>query len=255
MQKASWGLRTGCDTMIQPHIRCREEDVAEIVLLPGDPERVTRAAQYLDEYREVAFNREFKTVTGKYKGVPVSITSTGIGGASAAIALEELIACGAKKFIRIGSAGAVQKGIEIGDLIIVDAAVREDGASRMYVDSAYPAAADHELLESIRMNAQNMGIPFHVGVVRSHDSFYIDEEEQIMQMWSKKGVLASDMETAALFVVGRLRGVKVASILNNVVKYGEDVKEGIDLYVDSEKLASIGEENEIRLALEAAITI
>ena len=125
----------------------------------------------------------------------------------------------------------------------------------MYVDSSYPAAADHELLESIRINAQSMEISFHVGVVRSHDSFYIDEEHEIMEKWSKKGILASDMETAALFVVGRLRGVKVASILNNVVKYGEDLKEGIDLYVDSEKLASMGEENEIKLALEAAINI
>src|SRR5690606_30758029 len=104
--------------MLQPHILCNKGDIAENVILPGDPQRVIRAAKFLDEAREVAFNREFRTVTGKYKGVPITITSTGIGGPSCAIALEELIACGGKNFLRIGSAGALQPGIKIGDLVI-----------------------------------------------------------------------------------------------------------------------------------------
>lgn len=236
--------------MKQPHILCQAKDVAELVLLPGDPERVLRVAEYLDEWREVAFNREFRTVTGTYKGMAVTITSTGIGGASATIALEELIACGAKKFIRIGSAGAAQTHIGIGELIIATGAVREDGASAMYVDKQFPATASFKLASKMCEIAERESYKHHVGIVRSHDSFYIDEEMDIMKYWSKKNVLGSDMETASLFVVGAIRNVEVASILNNVVLYEGDLKEGINDYVSEEGLAEQGEKREIMVALE-----
>ncbi|MBF8984774.1 nucleoside phosphorylase [Lutibacter sp. B2] len=241
--------------MKQPHIQCCSEDVAKMVILPGDPDRVKRVAMFLDEYNEIAYNREFRTITGKYKGMEVTITSTGIGGASACIALEELIACGGTHFIRIGSSGAVQSHVNIGDLIIATGAIREDGASKMYVKENYPAVSDHELVNTIKNNAEKLNYNHHLGIVRSHDSFYIDHEKELMDYWSEKGILGSDMETATLMVVGSLRGAKIASILNNVVLYDGNVKDGINDYVDNAKLAEEGERREIILALESLLEI
>jgi len=237
--------------VLQPHILCKKGDVAENVILPGDPQRVIRAAEFLDEAREVAFNREFRTVTGKYKGVPVTITSTGIGGVSCAIAVEELIACGGRNFLRIGSAGALQPGIKIGDLVIPIAAVREDGTSKMYVSENYPAVSDFELTCCIIHTAEKLNYTYVSGIVRSHDTFYSDLQEEIVKYWSTKGILASDMETATLYTVSRLRGVRASCILNVVVGKGESLKEGISQYQTSEGAAKEGEKREIILALEA----
>ncbi|SNS89956.1 uridine phosphorylase [Anaerovirgula multivorans] len=237
--------------MKQPHILCDSNDIAKYVILPGDPERVLRAAAHMENWKEVATNREFKTVTGYYKGIPITITSTGIGGPSAAIAIEELIACGAKYFIRIGSGGAVQQNIEIGDTIIATAAVREDGASKMYIQENYPAVADFNLTNIILTTCEALKYRYYSGIVRSHDSFYIDHEEEMMEFWNHKKVLASDMETAILFTIAQLRGVYAASILNNVVKYQADIKDGINDYVESDELAAEGEKKEIILALES----
>lgn len=241
--------------MKQPHILCEPKDIAEYVILPGDPKRVLRAAAYLEDWKEIADNREFKTITGQYKGVPITITSTGIGGPSTAIAIEELVACGAKYFIRIGSGGAVQREIEIGDLIIATGAVREDGASKMYVRENYPAVADFYLTNILIDTCKALQYKYHTGIVRSHDSFYIDNEAEIMDFWSQKRVLASDMETATLFTLTRLRGAYAASILNNVVKYQENVKEGVHDYVFSKEAAGEGEKKEIMLALEGMLSL
>ena len=234
---------------MQPHIQC--ERVSELVLLPGDPKRVDRVAKYLDNPKLIADNREFRTIIGSYKGVEITVTSTGIGGASAVIALEELINCGGKYFIRIGSAGATQKDIKIGELIIPSSCVREDGASNMYVNKEYPATASIELVTAIIKNLEKLKYEYHVGITRSHDSFYIDEEKEKMTFWSKKNVLGSDMETASIFVVGSLRGVHVASILNNVVLFEEELKDSINEYENIEGLAKEGEKREIILALES----
>ncbi|MDC7227707.1 MAG: nucleoside phosphorylase [Spirochaetales bacterium] len=239
--------------MKQPHILCEEKDVAQRVLLPGDPARVLRAAGFLNDTTAIAFNREFRTVSGRYKDVPVTITSTGIGGASAVIAVEELIACGAEYFIRIGSAGACQPGIALGDLILSTASVREDGASRMYAPDEYPAVPDFSLLSALVSACDSAGYRYHTGITRSHDSFYIDHEAELMQKWNSLGVLASDMETSALFTLASIRGVKAASILNNVVLYEGDVKEGVGDYVDEAAAAAGGETREIIAALEALI--
>ncbi|WP_432666570.1 nucleoside phosphorylase [Wukongibacter baidiensis] len=241
--------------MKQPHIQCSKEDVARMVILPGDPARVDRVAKYLDEYEEIANNREFKTLKGKYKGMEVSIVSTGIGGASSCIALEELIACGGEYFIRIGSLGAYQSNIAIGDLIIAEGAVREEGASKMYIGDIYPAVSNIEIIEALKKKAEELNYPHHLGLVRSHDSFYIDNEDEVVQYWSSKGVLGGDMETATLMTLGRLRGVKVGSILNNVVLFKGDVKDGINNYVDNDNMAEEGERREIILALETLYEI
>lgn len=235
--------------MLQPHIQLDESHHIKYAILPGDPARVDRIAKFFDDPVELAFNREFKSIKGLYKGVPVLALSTGIGGASMTIAIEELRQIGVTHLIRIGSCGALKKGIGLGDLIIVNGAVRDDGASNTYVDAVYPAIPDTDLLIRVIECAKDAGYRYHVGIARSHDSFYIDDEEEVSKFWAEKGVIGSDMETSALFTVGRLRGLKTASILNNVVLWGEDTADSIGSYADGENLTAKGEEAEILTAL------
>ncbi|NLW39881.1 MAG: nucleoside phosphorylase [Tissierellia bacterium] len=241
--------------MKQPHILLKPGDVSRYIILAGDPARILRLANLLDSYEELAYNREFRTIRGNYKGVDITATSTGIGAPSAAICMEELIACGGKYFIRIGSGGAVQPHIRLGDLVISTAAVREDGTSRMYVDENYPAVADLELTKVIIDTCKELGFPYHSGLTRSHDSFYIDDEEELMDYWNKKNILSSDMETGIIFTLAQLKGVKAASILNTVVEYESDVKDGIGDYVKEEASTIEGEKREIILALEAILRL
>lgn len=201
--------------MKQAHI-CLDETLGiRYAILPGDPARLDRIAKELTDVQELAYNREFRSLRGRYKGVDVLALSTGIGGSSAGIAVEELHNIGITAAIRIGSCGALQKGIGLGELILVSGAV------------------------------------VHEGICHSHESFYHEENEQESAYWSGKGVLGADMETAALFTIGRLRGMKTASILNNVVLYGEDTADSIGDYAGGESATARGERLEILTALEA----
>ena len=155
--------------------------------------------------------------------------------------------------IRIGSCGALQPGIKLGDLILVSGAVRDEGASKAYIDPIYPAVPDPELYFSLIQAAKDMDYPHHLGLARSHDSFYTDREEEIDAYWSRAGVLGADMETAALFTIGSLRGIKCASVLNTVVEYETDLAENINDYVDGESVVKKGEAAEIKAALEAFV--
>jgi uridine phosphorylase len=240
---------------LQPHIRCCDEDAADYAILPGDPERVERIRGFLDNTKDIAYNREFKTITGYYKGIKVMATSTGIGGASTCIAVEELKNIGVNTLIRIGSCGANQKGMRLGDIVIACGAVRNEGTSLAYVEKGYPAIPDTELMFNIIKAAKELGANYHCGIIRSHDSFYTDNEDAIDEFWSKKGILASDMETAPLFVIGGLRGLRTASILNVVVEYNASLENGINDYVNGENATKKGEENEILTALEAIVSI
>ncbi|MEY8352722.1 nucleoside phosphorylase [Lachnospiraceae bacterium 54-53] len=240
---------------VMPHVKLSKEQAVPYALLPGDPARLDRIGDCLTDVEELAYNREYRSLKGRYRGIPVMAVSTGIGGASAAIAVEELARIGARAMIRIGSCGALQQGIRLGDLILVNGAVRDDGASASYVDSIYPAIPDTELLAACMEGARELGARFHVGIARSHDSFYIDEEEEICAYWEKKGVLGSDMETAALFVAGGLRGVKTASILNTVVERKESLEDNINSYTRGESAMMRGEHLEILTALEAFVRI
>ena len=157
--------------------------------------------------------------------------------------------------IRTGSCGALQKGIGLGELIVVSGAVRDDGASRAYVPECYPAYADIELLSCVIDAAEKNGVPYHEGLAHSHESFYHDDADAVSAFWSSRGVLGADMESAALFTIARLRGVKAASILNNVVLYGQDTADGIGSYVDGADAAALGEKNEILVALEAFVLL
>ena len=241
--------------MKQPHIALDESLGISYAILPGDPGRLDRIAPFLQDVQELAFNREFRSLCGNYKGVRILVLSTGIGGSSAGIAVEELHNICVTAAIRIGSCGALQRGIALGDLILAEGAVRDDGASKAYVDVRFPAVADHTLLELCIQSAASLGCRTHTGIVHSHESFYHEENEAESEYWSKKGALGADMETAALFTIGRLRGMRTASILNNVVVWGEDTADAIGGYADGENLTAKGERNEILTALEAFVRL
>lgn len=240
---------------LQPHIQLSNDLNVKYAIMPGDPARLDRISPYLENVRELKFNREFRSLIGTYKGVNILAISTGIGGASTAIAIEELKNIGVVAMIRIGSCGTIQPEIKVGDIIIVSGAVRDDGASQTYVNLKYPAVPDTFLLNYCIETASENKYPYHIGICRSHDSFYIDNEYEINKFWAKCGVLGSDMETATLFTVGRLRGIKTASILNNVVAYEGYIAESIGDYVDGESLTMVGERNEIVTALEAFVKL
>ncbi|GHV35642.1 uridine phosphorylase [Clostridia bacterium] len=207
--------------MKQYHIQCEPGDVGEYVILPGDPGRCAAVAALFDAPRLVAVNREFTTYTGTLNGVPVSVTSTGIGGPSAAIALEELAAIGAKTFIRVGTCGGIAERVEGGHLVIATGAVRQEGTSREYAPLEFPAVADFEITNALRVSAEREKLTYHTGVVQSKDSFYGQHSPERMpaaaelaakwEAWKRLGVLASEMESAALFTVGAALGVRVGA--------------------------------------------
>ncbi len=236
---------------LQPHIRLDRNHGARCALLPGDPARLDRIKPLLTDARELAYNREYRSIVGFYKGIDVLAISTGIGGASAGIAVEELHNLGVENMIRVGSCGALQPEVRLGDLILVSGAVRDDGTSKTYIDPIFPAVPDTQLLFACVAAAKANAFAYHTGVARSHDSFYTDNEEEIDAYWSKRGVLGCDTETAALYTIGHLRHVKCMSILNNVVAYQTDTLDAIGSYVDGETAAMKGEENEIITALDA----
>lgn len=208
----------------QMHIQCTEKDIGKYVILPGDPGRCERIAQLFDEAHFVSSNREFTVWTGTMEGERVSVCSTGIGGPSAAIALEELVECGAHTFIRVGTCGGVAPEAKGGDLVIATAAVRQEGTSREYMPLDYPAAACFDIVRALADEAEAMGAKYHVGVVQSKDSFYGEIRPERMPIadslqahWKAlidAGVLASEMESAALFVASAYLHVRCGSVLN-----------------------------------------
>ena len=207
----------------QYHIQTARGEVGRYVLLPGDPKRCALIARYFDDPVLIADSREFVTYTGTIDGVKVSVTSTGIGGPSAAIALEELVNCGADTFIRIGTCGGMDLDVVGGDIVIATGAIRMDGASREYAPLEYPAVCDHEILCALDEAAGNLGMRSHIGVVHCKDAFYgqhnpelLPQSEVLLQKWDaylKMGCLASEMESATLFIVGGYRKVRTGTVL------------------------------------------
>jgi uridine phosphorylase len=216
----------------QYHIRCREGDVGRYVLLPGDPGRSELIAAHFDEPRLVARNREYTTYTGSLDGVPVSVASTGIGGPSTAIAVEELCAIGADTLIRVGTSGAMQNFLRNGDVVIAQAAVRDEGTSAQYIPLGYPAVAHLDTVLALQKGAHDAGTRSYTGIVRSGDALYVDLAPQTIplhtlnggnasRMWSEARVLCADMEAATLFVVGSIRGLRTGTVLLVVNAVGE----------------------------------
>ena len=241
--------------MKQPHILCEPKDISPYVILPGDPGRVLRIGEQLDSYEEVAYNREYRVIKGMYRNVPITAISTGIGGPSAAIAMEELIACGGKYFIRVGSAGAMNSRIKLGELVICSGAVREDGATKSYVIPEYPAIADVKLTSLMINTCQELGYTYHYGIVRSHDTLYTAHDEQLREYWNKRNIISSDMETSTILTLAQLKGVKAGSILNTVAEYKSNVKDSIGDYADKRLIPMEGEKRGILLALETMVKV
>lgn len=221
----------------QYHIGLRKGDVGEFVILPGDPKRCEKIAAYFDEPKLIADKREFVTYTGFLNGTKVSVTSTGIGGPSASIALEELVKVGAKQFIRVGTCGGMDINVKSGDLVIATGAIRMEGTSKEYAPIEFPAIADYDIVTALKNASEKLNMEYHLGVVQCKDAFYGQHNPELMpvnyelenkwQAWLKLGCLASEMESAALFVVGSYLKVKVGSVFL-VVANQEREKLGLD---------------------------
>ena len=197
---------------MQPHIMCGVGDVAEYVLLPGDPGRVEKIASFLDEAEKVAEYRGFVTYTGEADGVKISACSTGIGCPSAAIVVEELMRIGAGTFIRVGTTGALQPHLDSGDIIVATAAVRAEGTSRAYVPVEYPAVASFDVASALLDAAEELGREVHAGVVVTSDAYYGGNEEALRN-FGAAGVLSIEMETSLIFTLAALRGKRAGAIL------------------------------------------
>ena len=221
---------------VQYHTHTSSDMVGEYVILPGDPGRCEKIASLLDDASLMAVNREFTTYTGMLDGVRVSVSSTGIGGPSASIAMEELYRCGARTFIRIGTCGGMQTDIMGGDLVIASGAIRMEGTSKEYAPIEYPAVADITVVNALMQAAENLKYPYHVGVVECKDSFYGQHEPEKKPVgyellnkwdaWIKCGALASEMESAAMYIVGSTLRVRVGTVLL-VVANQERAKAGL----------------------------
>lgn len=230
----------------QYHIGLNKGDVGKYVILPGDPKRCKKIAQYFDDPKLVADNREYVTYTGYLNGEKVSVTSTGIGGPSAAIAMEELVNVGAEVFIRVGTCGGMQLDVKGGDLVIATGAIRMEGTSKEYAPIEFPAVANLDVVNALVKASENLGYTHHTGVVQCKDSFYGQHSPEIKpvsyelinkwEAWKRLGCLASEMESAALFVVASYLGVKVGSVFLTVANQ-EREKQNLENHVvhDTEK--------------------
>ena len=207
----------------QHHIQLEKGDVGRYVLLPGDPGRCEVIAKHLDNAVHVATNREYVTYTGYLDGVKVSVTSTGIGCPSAAIAVEELARVGADTFIRVGTSGGIQPGTKSGDLAIVSAAIRDEGTSSHYMPMEFPAIADLEIVTALRRASQIKGVRYRVGITQSKDSFYGEVEpersavsEKLLDRWRAweiGGAICSEMEASAIFIIASMLKVRAGGIM------------------------------------------
>ena len=225
------------DSDIQYHLALKQGDVGRYVLLPGDPKRCKLIAAYLENPVLMADHREFITYTGYLDGVKVSVTSTGIGGPSSAIALEELYRVGADTFIRVGTCGGMALEVKGGDKVIATGAIRQDGTSKEYAPIEFPAVASFQIVNALVKAAQNLKEPYHVGICQSKDSFYGQHDPSIMPIsyelenkwnaWLKLGCLASEMESATMFVVSSYLKCRCGGIFL-VVGNQERVAKGMD---------------------------
>ena len=219
------------------HIGVGKGDVGEYVILPGDPKRCAKIAQYFDNPVLVGDSREYVTYTGTIDGVKVSVTSTGIGGPSASIAMEELVTCGAKTFIRVGTCGGIDLDVVGGDLVVATGAIRMEGTSKEYAPIEFPAVADIDITNALIKACRNLEKPFHAGVVQCKDSFYgqhrpetLPNSHELLAKWDAWVALhtkASEMESAALFITAQYLGVRCGTVLLAVANQ-ERAKAGLE---------------------------
>ncbi len=206
----------------QYHINVSEGEIGRYCILPGDPARCEKIAAHLENARHVSFNREYNIWNGTLEGETVTVCSTGIGGPSTAIAVEELAACGAHTMIRVGTCGGISLDVKAGDIVVASGAVRQDGTSHEYAPPEFPAVSGTDALIALAQAARSLGLPYHTGIVQSKDSFYGQHSPARMpiqgtleakwEAWKRLGVLASEMEASTLFTVGASLGLECGAV-------------------------------------------
>ena len=239
---------------LQYHINCGKGDVGRYCIIPGDPGRCEKIAKYFDNPVKITMNREYCTYTGTLLGEKVSVTSTGIGGPSAAIAVEELVALGADTFVRVGTCGGINMKVKSGDSVIATGAIRHEGTSREYAPIEFPAVADYEVMTALVEAAKSLELPWHAGVVQCKDSFYGQHSPSRMpvsydllnkwEAWKRLGVLGSEMESATVFTVAAALGVRAGSVFH--VVWNQERKAAGFVEEDAHDT-----ENAIRIGVEA----
>lgn len=211
---------------MQYHIHLSEKDSARYAIIPGDPGRVEKIAAFLDDAHQVGNNREYNSYMGYLEGEKVLVVSTGIGGPSCAICVEELAKIGVDTFIRVGTCGGMQPEVAPGDVVIATGAIRMDGTSKEYMPIEFPAVADFKVTNALYSAAEKLGYQNHVGVVQAKDSFYGQHSPESMPIsaellakwdaWKRGGCLASEMEGATLFIVGAVRKLRTGAVFHCV---------------------------------------
>jgi len=232
----------------QFHLKCTEGDIGKYVILAGDPGRIPAIASYFDDAKQISYNREFNVYTGTLLGEKVTACSTGIGGPSAAIAMEELHNCGADTFIRTGTCGGIDTDVQSGDIVVATGAIRFEHTSVEYAPLEFPAVADPDIVIALREAARELGCRTHTGVVQCKDSFYGQhspgrmpvsyELEQKWEAWRRLGVKASEMESAALFIVASALHCRCGSCFH-VIWNQEREREGLDQKMNEDTSKSV----------------
>ncbi len=233
------------------HIKVSCDDLGKYVIMPGDRGRVLRIAKYLENAEKKAENREYLTYTGTLDGVPVSVISSGMGGPCVEMGVNELLTCGVNTVIRVGTTGALQEGLRLGDSIIATAAVRKDGASGQYVPYEFPAVGDIDTINALIEGAKKIGNPYHTGIVLSTDAYYarnfaVEESRRYMMLMKKAGVLCVEMEVATLFTLSAIKGFRAGAILT----IREEIVSETERLQAGEKYEN-GLEKSIQIAIEA----
>ena len=238
----------------QPHLLIEEGDVHETAIIPGDPGRVDRIADLCDDSEVVAENREYKVVNASYQGDPLTICSTGIGCPSAAIAVEELARVGVERFVRCGTCGALQEGMEIGDMVVATGAAKEEGTSKRYESAVYPAVPDYDVLSALVDAAEDNDEDVHVGPIVSDDAFY-NESDEFVADWEAANLLAIEMEAATVFALARRKGLEAGAICTVDGNLVEGTQKGADSDDELPEKAKNNVERAIRITLNAVVSL
>jgi uridine phosphorylase len=233
----------------QPHLLVAEGDVHDVALVPGDPGRVDRIASHCDDHEVVAENREYKVVNATYDGRDLTICSTGIGSPSAAIAVEELEAVGVETVIRVGTTGALQSDVDIGDMVVATGAAKDEGTSKRYESETIPAVPDYDVLSALVDAAEANDEDVHVGPIATDDAFYAETDAYVND-WERAGVLAVEMEAAALFTLARRKGMRAGAICTVDGNLVEGTQKG---ETDADELPEKAKDNVAR-AIDLSLT-
>jgi uridine phosphorylase len=234
----------------QPHILCEPGELTDVALLPGDPARVDRIAGLCDDHELVAENREYRVVNATYDGRDLTLCSTGIGCPSAAIAVEELSKVGVDTFVRVGTTGALQHEIEIGDMVVATGAAKDEGTTGRYESDSYPAVPDYDVLSALVEAAEANDEDVHVGAVASDDAFYA-ETEAYVEDWEAAGILSVEMEAAAIFTLARRKGLRAGAICTVDGNLVEGTQKGETEGEELPDKAKDNVERAIRISLDA----